>query len=84
MWRERGLTMVVVTHDSTVARQAQRIGVMKNGRLQFKQPTRAQVRDQARTQARAAATAEDLGPDDYTDDYVPADQSSADSVSFPE
>ena len=37
MWRERGLTMVLVTHDSTVARRAQRIGVMKNGRLTFKQ-----------------------------------------------
>jgi ABC-type lipoprotein export system ATPase subunit len=37
MWREHGLTMVVVTHDSTVARRAQRIGVMKNGRLTFKQ-----------------------------------------------
>jgi len=36
MWRERGLTMVLVTHDSTVARRAQRIGVMKNGRLSFK------------------------------------------------
>ena len=36
MWRERGLTMVLVTHDSTVARRAQRIGVMKNGRLTFK------------------------------------------------
>ena len=33
MWRERGLTMVLVTHDSSIARQAQRIGVMKNGRL---------------------------------------------------
>jgi predicted ABC-type transport system involved in lysophospholipase L1 biosynthesis ATPase subunit len=29
--------MVVVTHDSTVARRAQRIGVMKNGRLNIKQ-----------------------------------------------
>jgi ABC-type lipoprotein export system ATPase subunit len=29
--------MVVVTHDSTVARRAQRIGVMKNGRLTFRQ-----------------------------------------------
>jgi putative ABC transport system ATP-binding protein len=38
MWRDRGLTMVLVTHDSTVARRAQRIGVMKNGRLTFKQP----------------------------------------------
>jgi putative ABC transport system ATP-binding protein len=43
MWRERGLTMVVVTHDSTVARRAQRIGVMKNGRLQFRQPSRARA-----------------------------------------
>jgi ABC-type dipeptide/oligopeptide/nickel transport system ATPase subunit len=42
MWQERGLTMVVVTHDSTIARRAQRIGVMKNGRLNFKQPARAQ------------------------------------------
>jgi putative ABC transport system ATP-binding protein len=36
-WREYGLTLVVVTHDSTVARRAQRIGIMKNGRLNFKQ-----------------------------------------------
>ena len=43
MWRERGLTMVLVTHDSTVARRAQRIGVMKNGRLTFKQPARRKV-----------------------------------------
>ena len=33
LWRERGLTMVLVTHDSTVARRAQRIGVMRNGLL---------------------------------------------------
>ena len=52
MWREHGLTMVVVTHDSTVARRAQRIGVMKNGRLSFKQSARAQA---ARTQAAAGA-----------------------------
>ncbi len=36
-WREYGLTLVVVTHDSTVARRAQRIGIMRNGRLTFKQ-----------------------------------------------
>jgi hypothetical protein len=28
-----------VTHDSSIARRAQRIGVMKNGRLGFKQPS---------------------------------------------
>ena len=38
MWRERGLTMVLVTHDTSVARRAQRIGVMRSGRLSFKQP----------------------------------------------
>jgi putative ABC transport system ATP-binding protein len=42
MWQERGLTMVFVTHDSTVARRAQRIGVMKNGRLTVKQTSRPQ------------------------------------------
>ena len=51
MWRERGLTMVLVTHDSTVARRAQRIGVMKNGLLTFKQPARSKA---ARTQPAAA------------------------------
>jgi hypothetical protein len=35
--------MVVVTHDSTIARRAQRIGVMKNGRLNFKQPAQTQA-----------------------------------------
>ena len=53
MWRERGLTMVLVTHDSSIARRAQRIGVMKNGRLGFKQPRPAQSRpgQPARVQA---------------------------------
>jgi putative ABC transport system ATP-binding protein len=54
MWRERGLTMVLVTHDSTVARRAQRIGVMKNGRLTFRKAARAQA---ARTQAAGAQDA---------------------------
>jgi putative ABC transport system ATP-binding protein len=68
MWQERGLTMVFVTHDSTVARRAQRIGVMKNGRLTFKpssrsrtpQPSRAQA---ARAQANAAAEPDAAEPD---------------------
>jgi putative ABC transport system ATP-binding protein len=33
MWREHGLTLVMVTHDSSVARRAQKIGMMRNGRL---------------------------------------------------
>jgi putative ABC transport system ATP-binding protein len=33
VWRERGLTLVIVTHDSSVARRAQRIAIMRNGQL---------------------------------------------------
>jgi putative ABC transport system ATP-binding protein len=33
LWREYGLTMVLVTHESTVARRAKRIAVMNKGRL---------------------------------------------------
>ena len=40
LWRERGLTLVLVTHDSSVARRAQRVGIMRNGRLSIKQDTR--------------------------------------------
>jgi putative ABC transport system ATP-binding protein len=41
LWRERGLTLVLVTHDSAIARRAQRIGVMARGRLSIRQDTRA-------------------------------------------
>jgi putative ABC transport system ATP-binding protein len=34
-WRDRGLTLIIVTHDSTVASRAQRRGVMRNGRLTY-------------------------------------------------
>jgi len=33
LWRDRGLTLVVITHDTAVARRAQRTGVMNKGRL---------------------------------------------------
>jgi putative ABC transport system ATP-binding protein len=41
LWRERGLTLILVTHDSAIARRAQRIGLMKSGRLTVRQDTRA-------------------------------------------
>src|SRR5271166_6378467 len=80
MWRERGLTMVLVTHDTTVARRAQRIGVMKNGRLTFKQPARRQAA------APAAATAPLGGEplDTAAPRFQPPDLPPADSLSFPD
>src|SRR6516225_9403883 len=40
-WRERGLTLILVTHDSAVARRAQRIGLMTGGHLSIRQDMRA-------------------------------------------
>jgi len=40
LWRDRGLTLVLITHDSSVARRAQRVGLMRNGKLSIRQDTR--------------------------------------------
>jgi putative ABC transport system ATP-binding protein len=40
LWHERGLTLVLVTHDTAIARRAQRVGVMSKGRLTIRQDTR--------------------------------------------
>jgi putative ABC transport system ATP-binding protein len=40
LWRGRGLTMVLVTHDSWIARRSQRVAVMQNGKLSIRQDTR--------------------------------------------
>jgi putative ABC transport system ATP-binding protein len=36
LWRERGLTLVLVSHDGAVVRRAQRVGVMSRGRIAFR------------------------------------------------
>jgi putative ABC transport system ATP-binding protein len=41
LWRDQNLTMVLVTHDSAVARRAQRLGVMRNGKITIKQGSRS-------------------------------------------
>jgi putative ABC transport system ATP-binding protein len=40
LWRDHGLTLILVTHDTSVARRAQRIGIMQNGKLSIRQDTR--------------------------------------------
>jgi len=40
LWRERGLTLILVTHDSSIARRAQRVGVMRSGKLSIRQDIR--------------------------------------------
>jgi putative ABC transport system ATP-binding protein len=43
LWTEHGLTLVLVTHDSSVARRAQRVGVMSKGRFSIRQDTRRKI-----------------------------------------
>jgi putative ABC transport system ATP-binding protein len=40
LWRERKLTLVIVTHDSSIAARAQRVAIMRNGKLSIRQDTR--------------------------------------------
>jgi putative ABC transport system ATP-binding protein len=40
LWQEAGLTLVLVTHDTSVARRAQRIGIMQHGKLSIRADTR--------------------------------------------
>ena len=40
LWRDLGLTLVLVTHDSTLARHAQRVAIMHKGRLSIRRDTR--------------------------------------------
>ncbi len=44
LWRDLGLTLVVVTHDSSIARRAQRVAVMARGRLSVRPDTRRPAR----------------------------------------
>jgi putative ABC transport system ATP-binding protein len=55
LWRERGLTLVLVTHDTALAQRAQRVGVMSKGHLT--------IRGDAR-QAAGPNTQQPAGPDD--------------------
>ncbi len=36
LWQDRGLTMVIVTHDSSVAHRARHLGLMRDGRLEVR------------------------------------------------
>jgi putative ABC transport system ATP-binding protein len=38
LWRERGITLVVVTHDSAIAHRAGRLAVIENGRVREAAP----------------------------------------------
>jgi putative ABC transport system ATP-binding protein len=37
LWRERRLTLILVTHDTAIAHRAQRVAVMTNGHLTTRQ-----------------------------------------------
>jgi putative ABC transport system ATP-binding protein len=75
-WQEYGLTLIVVTHDSFVARRAQRIGVMRNGRLTTKSTGRkfpARTPPAPVTPASVTADPSPTDPTDPTGHTSPAD-----------
>jgi len=43
LWRERNLTVIVVTHDSAIAARVPRLAQIKNGKLTIKRETPASV-----------------------------------------
>jgi putative ABC transport system ATP-binding protein len=55
LWQEKGLTMIMVTHDSTVARRAQRLGIMRHGQLTVKQVRSRAAADRVEANAAGAA-----------------------------
>jgi putative ABC transport system ATP-binding protein len=68
LWRERGLTLILVTHDTAIAQRAQRVGVMSKGRLTVRQDTRQPAAGPATADA-VTADAVTAGP--VTADPVP-------------
>jgi putative ABC transport system ATP-binding protein len=38
LWRDRGLTLVLVTHDTSIAQRAQRVATMRDGHLSMEGP----------------------------------------------
>ncbi len=44
LWQDLHLTLILVTHDSQIARRAQRIGLMQNGKISIRQDTRRAAR----------------------------------------
>ena len=59
LWRERGLTLILVTHDSGIARRSQRVAVMQHGKLSIRQDTR----DAASSASRGSAPASSVSGD---------------------
>jgi len=68
---------VFVTHDSTVARRAQRIGVMKNGRLTIKKTASSRAARTVPASQAAAPQPDDVDPDDPSALGLDADADSA-------
>ncbi|KUL69662.1 MULTISPECIES: ABC transporter ATP-binding protein [unclassified Streptomyces] len=45
MWQELGLTFIMVTHDSAIARKAPRVATIRKGRITVKENAKTQPRD---------------------------------------
>ncbi|HEX4832074.1 MAG TPA: ABC transporter ATP-binding protein, partial [Trebonia sp.] len=83
MWADKGLTMVIVTHDSAVARRAQRLGTMKNGQITIKQLAKPATRPAAAKPAPPASAASAAEADDSAEVAEPVNQPASLSLLAP-
>jgi putative ABC transport system ATP-binding protein len=80
LWKERGLTVIMVTHDSAIARRVPRLALIKNGKLTIKRETLPPARRGGSAKAeQAVAPVEPVEPEDEDLDLEPDLDSEYDS-----
>jgi len=69
LWKERSLTLIMVTHDSAIARRVPRLALIKNGKLTIKRETLPAARGGGPAKAgQSVAPVEPVEPEDEDED----------------
>jgi putative ABC transport system ATP-binding protein len=63
LWRERGLNLILVTHDSGIARRSQRVALMQHGKLSIRQDTRGAATSSMSQAAASSVSGDAARPD---------------------
>ena len=69
LWKDRGLTVIMVTHDSAIARRVPRLALIKNGKLTIKRETLPGAKGAVPAKAgQSVAPVEPVEPEDEDED----------------